>query len=141
MSVHTNVLAALRGALLLAPLLPDDTGRGWQGRVFTAPTGSPWFRERFLPQSSNVETLGPGARIRTRGLYLLDVFVPAGVGLYALNDLADGLASAFTPAKDVLAGAQRIGIRRVSRGPILQSDLWLQGPITVEWYTDTYNSI
>lgn len=136
--VHAQVRSALRQQLALLPSIPEVS---YENRPFSPVEDTSYLRETFRPQTSPLETLGPNGRIRHYGLYLIDCFCPAQVGTLESDALAGGLLTLFPPGKVLTYSGQVVTIQESSRAGGRNEPGWLMVPVTISWYTDTYNSI
>lgn len=139
MSVHGDIRAALRARLHTA--IADDAV-AFEGRLYNSGVGVVYYRETFKPNVSDLQTLGPTGRIRHEGLYLLDVFSPAGKGVTEVESLVGALMDLFPPNLNLTQNGRVVIVRKAYRSGIqTQQGGYLMVPVTISWYCDTFNSL
>ncbi len=133
------VRLALRTQILTTPGIPAIS---YEGRAYTPVLGTPFLRERLVPQTAEPLGLGPVQRVRNRGAWFVDVFYPNKVGESAVDAFVQLLLEQFPPAKQLIAGGVTTTIVKAQRaGTMPDNGSWLQVPVTVQWFADTYHTI
>lgn len=144
--IYVSVRAALRTRLLALPGVSDDIV-AWEGRSFDQPDGQAWYRESLKPQTADLQTLGPLGRIRHEGLYLVDCFAPldpktgTAKPTVDVDTAADTVMTHFTPNLQLASGGVTVTVRRVYRAAVQVLETFVQAPVTVAWYADSFNTI
>ena len=139
--VHSTVRTALRNTLKTATGFPGNSNVDWEGKTFNATVPTPWWREGMNPGMSKKQSLGPFGRIRHNGVYLIDVYVPAGRGGRNADVAAGSAMEVFPPDLMIVFGGLTVTIDRVYRSKAMVSPDWIQVPVTAEWHTYTINTI
>lgn len=136
---YTDVRAALYTRLQAFPTLPSVLD--WENVRSDKPGLSTYIREALKPVAAQAVSIGPKARIRDQGMWLLDVFAPSNEGPKVGDDMADGLREWFYPG---LALATPSGltviVRQATRFPTIQKGDWRQVPIAIRWFVDSFNT-
>jgi hypothetical protein len=148
------VRSALRERLLTLPwlvglgVIEGARSVAWEGVVWPGYTEidygrRPYLREVLKPNGDAVISLGPNPPVRHSGLYLIDVFVPLDFGLTMSDQIAGELLDHFAAHTTLTYDTQVVNVRTVYRAPPLTGtdSVWLQAPVTVEWFADTLNVV
>lgn len=113
----------------------------YENRPFVKPSAEAWMRERIVPQGQHLETLGPGARVRLRGTWFLDYFVPALKGMAGVDAYVDGLENHFYPARQLVESGLTITIEKAFRSGTQSESNFLMVPVTIAWFADGQNPL
>lgn len=130
--------AALRTQLFGLVNFPDVA---LENRIFEPTIDEPYVRESFKPSATVVASLGPNARLRTTGVYLLDIFTPQMLGVKQAGDLAQRLLNAFPAVSQLVYAGTTLTVQSSYKGPARVDSPWFIVPVTIEWYVDSINSI
>lgn len=142
LTAHRDVRRALRDRMKQATSYPGQLRVDWEGDTnFEATADTEWWRERLVPASSQRNGIGPSTRVTHRGTYLLDVFRPAGKGSKALDLSVGSLLEVFKPGQELVHNERVVTIVTAYRSRPLVTGHWLQAPVVVEWYTQSYITI
>ena len=139
--VHQTVRTILRNQLKTASQFPGNNNVDWESKSFNSSLPQPWWRERLNPGMSHLTSLGPNARERHDGIYMVDVFVPSGKGGRNADVMAGSLFVAFPPNLSLMLDGLTVTIPRRYRSRALVGADWIQVPVTIEWFTYTINTI
>lgn len=121
----------------LAVGLPSTAG--WENIPITPVAGTPYIEERYVPATSRLISLpASGGQMEDTGLYVLDWYAPANVGLQALTASADALLALFAPgtALTVASGVEvrpRTDVAPFRGGVRQDRPGWAAISITIPW--------
>lgn len=114
----------------------------WEGEVFQPPDPKAyWVRETLKLQETGLATLGPTARLLSHGLYMIDCFTPLLDGTAASDEAVADILTVFPPALRLSDAGRIVRLLAVSRGGAMPSAEWLMVPVTIQWQTDSINTI
>lgn len=136
-SVHSNIRAGLRQALLAISGLPSE--KQWEGRVSDAAIGKPFVSESVRPVSSVVRAAGLGGTIAHTINATFTLHYPANSGTTQIESSAGALMQAFRPGTSVVYGNSKGTIQSAERGPLLQQPDWINCPVTITVVAYTVN--
>lgn len=110
--------------------------RALQGEKFTPPTTQrPWWRETLKPVASARTTLGLPARVRESGLYMVDLFYPAGYSAAAAEQMGRLVKLALFPGHTAMEGETHVTVMRTVQESIEEDPpAWILQPVTTEWW-------
>ena len=136
---YTDVRAALYTRLQAFPTLP--TVIDWENVRFDKPGLATYIMESMKPVDARATSIGPKARIRDQGMWLLGVFSPANEGPQVGDDMADGLREWFYPGLALATpSGLRVIVRQATRFPTIQEDDWRHVPVAIHWFVDSFNT-
>lgn len=140
-TVHATVRTALRNRLKTANNFPGNANVDWEGHPYNSSLPQPWWRERLVPGSSLLTSLGPFGRVRHNGTYLVDIFTPSGKGGRNADVFAGNVIGVFPFNLDLVQDGLTVTIDRAYRTKASVGPDWIQVPVTVIWHTTTINTI
>jgi hypothetical protein len=135
--ILTKVRAALRTKLLAQV---GEVPVAWENRPYAPVNGTPFLRERFVPQQARLVSLGPGGIVRHRGTLFLDYFHPTLVGLAAADGFVDTLLAALAPGTQLVYQGVTVTLESASRAGAQIDSQWVLTPCTIVWYADWNNT-
>lgn len=128
-SVHADIRAAFRAALLTIPDLPTEVA--WEGRRYTPPAGAPYMRETVTPASSDPRALGRGGTVQHRILCRVQLFYPAGSGTVDIERAAGALLLAMRPGTSLVHEQTSGMVFKAERSQIMPGDDFVNLTVTV----------
>lgn len=131
--IDGRVRMALRARLLT---VIDDDLLAKENESFTPPRPqrTPWFRETLLPGiPTRVEIMRDG-ETRTRGVYQVDVFVPAGEGTVIPDELAKMIVDAFPQGSTHSSDGLTVNVRRSYPQSARSAGDWYMQPVVIDWW-------
>lgn len=128
-TLHADIRAAFRAALLTVPNLPANVI--WEGREGTTTTGQPFMRESVTPIFSDPRALGMGGTIQHRILCRAQVFYPAGDGTVAVEAAAGEILAAFRPGSVLVYGGNAGTVFKAERAQILTEAAFISITVTI----------
>lgn len=142
----TAVQLALRARLFTLATLPALVS--WENVLFQPVPGQPFVAEQFVPGPATLRGLTAGGLVETRGLYVVQWYVPSNTGLGALTAGADAVLALFPPESTLTTTTGDVVRIRGDAAPYrgqLRTDptAGLTGfaflPVTIPWlvYTST----
>lgn len=146
MKVSSRVLADVaRGFRVKVMTIPfvaaAPTVMAWEGREFDPTLGTRYVREALLPGTRRLGSIpAPGGRLRQRGLYQLDVYSPAGVGIDAVRLDAEAIRTVFPPGSWFVENNQTITVDSADIAATRYEPEWIILSVTMAWYADTTNA-
>ena len=123
-------LAAMSGGL--------DTA--WEGKSFTPTPGTPWQKAHLM--TALTEAAGPGVDAFNyhQGTFQVSVFYPANdKGAGPAITQADLVAAWFKRGTRLTHGTTVLVISAAAVGPVLPESVWLQVPVSVQFYAHSLN--
>ena len=109
--------------------------RKFGGFKFENPSAlRPWVRGTLKTVSSKRTTLARPARVKSEGLYLLDLFYPLGYGTAAAAQMDLALREALAPGTNLTYGGDRVSLMSIKTAGELEDESFVQLPITIEWW-------
>lgn len=105
----------------------------WQGVASTKDIYESHLRVANLPAGSDMATLGVDGQARTRGIYQVSVFVPAGKGVGEGLRIASDVADHFSRQRLTEAGVE-VQCEVPSQGPVIPEADWLHVPVSIPYY-------
>lgn len=131
MADDLNIRRALEQKLATVTDLPTVA---WENTSFQPDMGTPYVRPTIIWGGERKAAVGVDGQILSRGLFLIDLFYPSGVGSAGQDAMASAIKEAFYPGLLLTEGGQRIHIQYSEREPSLIEDPWIQCQVTVSWY-------
>jgi hypothetical protein len=128
----TLIEEALRERFLVA--IPSASGKtAFENQAFD-PKGVPvWFEFHYMPNPSDVDTLGSGGWDLFTGICQIDIHVPKGSGRKDAKPLIAALRSSFTPASPIVYGPLVVTVRRCGQVPGGVEDNSFRFPVSITW--------
>lgn len=136
--IHSVVRAGLRERLVALAGVPPVA---WEGYEYTPLVGVTYFRERLVPQSSELTSLGRFGRLKHEGVWFVDVYTQAGKGPSLADDWVDKVLTQFAPGTIITKGSTLIRFNRGLGGPVILSPQWLMRSCTINWFTESTNTV
>lgn len=137
-TIHSNMRAAFRAALLQVAGLPPQANFAWEGRVYRPRTGTPYIRESFRSISSRPRALGAGGTIEHRMMGNLVLVYPP-TQLAEVEAAAGALLLAFRPGRSLVYQGASGFVMASERGGLISEPDWLSCPVTIEVTAYTTN--
>lgn len=125
MGVFTNIQAALNTRLNSLAGAPTII---WPNTKVQPVIASSWMRPTLLPATTTLHNLD-GVQ-HHKGLYQIDIFVPAQNGLATLTSYMDSAVSHFKN-QSLVAGADTVHVQAVSMGASERQDSWFRGFVEI----------
>jgi hypothetical protein len=114
-------------------------GQSDDGVTFQPRPGQPWFRETYKAGPETRQSIGPKARVRLDGLYMLSVFYPAGVGAHGLDGMTDALRTLLYPGAELSFGGQTLTVIACSRRGGIPEPEWQSAVLSVRFFAYAFN--
>ena len=111
-SIYSEIRATFETALKAIVDLPDVA---WENVTFTPTTDEPYVKCRMIPTLREPAVRGLNPQMYYQGYYLIECFVPKGLGPSAADELADKLIDAFEATTDISLSGTNIHIRYAER--------------------------
>jgi hypothetical protein len=74
----------------------------WENVPFDQQEGRPYFEEQYLPGGApRQRTLGPNGILEVEPIYIINIFVPKGVGISADSKYSNAIAKLFAPGQRI----------------------------------------
>lgn len=127
---ETNINAALVAAYLESGLMPRAS-TAFEGVDFTPPAGQSWARITGLPSDRYPAALGTDAPQEWTGVFQIDLFHPKDTGTGPILADADKALAFFRSGKRLNYQKQGVLIRKSSRSPLRDDDIWQVVSISV----------
>ncbi len=127
MGVFTNIEAALHTRLAT---LSGSPAVAWPNVHYQPTENTTFLRPTILPAATVLNTLA--GMEEHKGIYQVDVYVPAEKGVSALNTLLDSIQSLFKSNKTITA-TDVVFVQAVSRSPAVRDEAWFTGFVEVNY--------
>ena len=111
-SIYSEIRATFETALKAIVDLPDVA---WENVTFTPTTDEPYVKCRMIPTLREPAVRGLNPQMYYQGYYLIECFVPKGLGPSAADELADKIIDAFEATTDISLSGTNIHIRYAER--------------------------
>lgn len=111
-SIYPEIRATFETALAAITDLPQVA---WENVTFSPTTGQPYIKCRMIPTLREPAVRGLNPQMYYQGYYLIECFVPEGLGPSAADELADKIIDAFEATTDISLGSTDILIRYAER--------------------------
>jgi len=111
-SIYKEIRATFETALSTVADLPDIA---WENVSFTPTTNLPYIKCRMIPTVREPAVRGSNPQMYYQGYYLIECFVPEGLGPSAADDLADKILDTFEATTDLSLNDTNIHIRYAER--------------------------
>lgn len=138
MAEYTNIKRALEKRLATMVGIPATGGVprvAWENTPFEIPKKLSWLRAVMTPISRETSGIGIGAPILTRGLFLIDVYVPDSKGSKEADDISNDVINRFSHGLALTEASNQVIILKTRRLQGISDAPWYFVPIEVEWYT------
>lgn len=139
----TSIKEALDYKLSTLSLSPSRRV-AYEGTVFEPVVGEIYLRSNFIPNQTDLGGVGINAPRRHRGIYQVTVAGPTNVGTVTQSEVADLVIEHFVQQTITRNGLTvRVGSYDGSpsvpyAAPMLIVDGWLNIPVTIPWWCDTF---
>lgn len=140
-TMHHNVRAALRAALITASGIPPVAQRAWENRTFTPTPGVPWIRDKLVFTPTEPAALGPLALTRTKFTYMVDSFLDLDQGTVGGDSRLGALLAVLGAGRDLSYSGQTVHIEKSGGKDGSEDEGWWFVPFTVAGYADVPNVI
>ena len=111
-SIYPEIRATFETALNAIVGLPDVA---WENVTFEPTTNQPYIKCRMIPTVREPAVRGLNPQMYYQGYYLIECFVPEGLGPSAADDLADLILDTFEATTDVSLNGTDLHIRYAER--------------------------
>ena len=111
-SIYPEIRATFETALAAITDIPSIA---WENVTFSPTTNEPYIKCRMVPTIREPAVRGLNPQMYYQGYYLIECFVPEGLGPSAADDLADKIIDAFEATTDISLGGTNILIRYAER--------------------------
>lgn len=134
LTVHTDLRAAFREALLTITGLPEQH---WEGRRYQPTKGKAYVSEQFRPISSVARATGIGGTIAHTCTGNFTLHYPADEGTLGVDVMAAKIMDKFSPGSSLAYGETTAVVMQAERAPLVQEPDWINCAviITVVAYT------
>jgi len=130
-SIYSEIRATFETALKAIVDLPDVA---WENVTFTPTTDEPYVKCRMIPTLREPAVRGLNPQMYYQGYYLIECFVPKGLGPSAADELADKLIDAFEATTDISLSGTNIHIRYAERDLGVPEGAHFMVPVRIGWY-------
>jgi hypothetical protein len=130
-TLSQDIRGALHARAITAAGFPASVAE--EGMPFTPQPGATWARLTFRPAAQRPFGLAEGAVKTHKGLYLVDVYAPAGNGTAGAESLADAVRTVFAPATKLILDSEYVIIDYSERAPAVLGADWSMVPVTIGW--------
>lgn len=134
LTVHTDLRAAFRAALLEIKDLPEQH---WEGRRYQPTKGRAYVSEQFRPISSVPRATGIGGTIAHTCTGNFTLHFPADDGTLGIDEMAAKIMDKFSPGSSLTFADTTAVVMQAERAPLVQEPDWINCAviITVVAYT------
>jgi Bacteriophage related domain of unknown function len=108
----------------------------WENKSFDPIIDTLWIRPTFIPGQSKAAAIGVNAQDRITGIYQVDVFAPADVGVYDGGQQVSAVMTAYKRGTALIYSGVTVKITKVWRSTARPGPDWYQIPVIVEWQAD-----
>jgi len=109
--------------------------RKFPGFKFENPSAlRPWVRGTLKTQDSRRTTLAKPARVKSEGVYLLDLFYPLGYGMKAPAQMDLAIREALAPGTHLTYGGDTVSLMAINTAGEIEDESYVQLPITIKWW-------
>lgn len=128
MGIYVDLEAALNTKLASLPNAPPIA---WPNTRYEPEHGDIYIRPTVLPAATTLFVLD--STQEHKGIYQIDVFVPANSGIYYLCNFLDSIEDLFRTNLTLSAGSTTVYIQQIGRGPFTRQDNYLVGYISINY--------
>lgn len=136
--VHSNIRAALREKLNTLASVPPIALEGYP---YEPTTGTTYFRETLVFQDSRLTSLGAFGRLKHEGVWMVDIYTPAGKGTALADDWADKLTTLFAAGVNMTKSGTTVRVTRAFAGPAQHPVNWVMRPCMIDWFAESTNPV
>jgi hypothetical protein len=105
----------------------------WENVSFSPVASSPYVKARFAPTMREPAVRGLNPQMYYQGVFIVDVYVPEGVGPSVGDDIANSVVDAFDAPKDLTANGITITIRYAERELGTVEGAYYTIPVNIGW--------
>jgi len=105
----------------------------WENVSFSPTTNTPFVKARFAPTMREPAVRGLNPQMYYQGVFVVDVFVPEGVGPSAGDAIANSIVDAFDAPNDLTTNGITITIRYAERELGTIEGAYYTIPVNVGW--------
>jgi hypothetical protein len=105
----------------------------WPGLAWSDAGLAVYARPSFHTSDLTPKTMGPSARVSTRGIFSVGLFARFGQSQDQLDDLNAVVRAAYPFGTDLAAGAVKVQVDKINLGPPLEPPGWLYQSLSIIW--------
>ncbi len=130
-SVRVFATETAPGTVTLTAGLP--VGQSDENTKYVPTLNQPWFRESYKRGPETRLTVGPRARVRLDGLYMLTIFYPGNTGTSGADGMSDAVRAILYPGVVLTYAGQTLTIVSCSAMGGTTEPEWLGVPMAVRF--------
>lgn len=102
----------------------------------------PWMRVLLVPGETTLQSLGTDGYNRLSGLYLIDLFYPAGRKTVTdINAIADTIINSYINENIVTKNTTHVQILGAWRNTSISEGDWFQVPLSIRWNSQATRNV
>jgi len=105
----------------------------FENTKYTPDDSQPWAEEKFVPNDSNITTLGLTGEMRDIGYFQVNVYVPINTGTFESDEYIDELSELFHHGLIIEDLSHEVRITKVTPTEGFSVDNWYVVPLTIYW--------
>jgi len=129
-SIYDGIRRVLETTLVGVTDIPDIA---WENVTFNPTTSEPFVKARFAPTIREPAVRGLNPQMYYQGVFVVDVYVPEGVGPSVGDDIADSIIEAFDAPNDLTVNGVAITIRYAERELGTIEGAYYTIPVNIGW--------
>jgi hypothetical protein len=129
-SIYDDIRRVLEATLAGIAGIPDIA---WENVTFNPTPSSPFVKARFAPTIREPAVRGLNPQMYYQGVFVVDVYVPEGVGPSAGDDIANSIIETFDAPKDITVNGVSITIRYAERELGTIEGAYYTIPVNIGW--------
>lgn len=131
-SAYKQIRKVLETTLAAIPSIPSIA---WESVSFDPTTTDPYVQVFFAPVTREPAVRGLNPQMFYKGVFVVDVFVPKGVGPSLGDDIADSIINAFDAPNDLSVDGTYVTIESAERELGTIEGAYYKIPVNIVWYT------